>query len=776
MWVFESIKAKNLMSFALLEYTLKQGVTTLVYGENLDNESQKSNGSGKSALIEAISISIVGSPMRKVKNEEIINDSADDCEIIANLTNESLSERLEITRNFFRKESSTCELKLYRKGELVITDEAKQSSVDEYNKYILFKIGLTKDEVYNNFILSKFKYQDFLSSSDKDKKDIINRFSNGSMVDDAIAKVEEDKLPVDDEGRQIDLQLANITGKIEVITEQIETEIENSTSKKNNLQESIEAINLKITDKRKEIREANTKLDALDDAYAALTDLEESVKDLEESDTSVSDCYKDIWEKLSIYPEVQLTDWPNKIVQIDNKIQDLKSSDKVYSQKLKDIQKRKLEAEKLYQLEKDKYDKFSVSFHTKKESIDAKISEMQDQFSVLEATIDTLNGKKRTIQQAISNINAKLTGTITCPKCSHQFVLADDKFDVVQAKKDVALQQSAMDKIGTDITKKELEIQKLEVIEKSQKESRKILLEEQEHITKSLEAIQAQIRPLNAELSSAQTQQENIKNQIQTEQGRVQNIRSNMFDEVIGIVDGLFSANEKETTKNKELISDAEGRIEALNNNIKILKEDAAVNMVASLKESLAKYQKELSDTNIKKQANSVKIKNLETQIQRFIEFKTYLANTKIEALSSITNEFLESIGSDIRIKFSGYTILKGGKVRDKISISLLRDGLDCGSFGKFSAGEAARVNLSTILAMQKLVNANCDLDKGLSLLVLDEILEAVDEDGLSNIFKALNTFGITALVVSHGLVSEGYPYKLIVTKENGESTIKNAN
>ena len=32
------------------------------------------------------------------------------------------------------------------------------------------------------------------------------------------------------------------------------------------------------------------------------------------------------------------------------------------------------------------------------------------------------------------------------------------------------------------------------------------------------------------------------------------------------------------------------------------------------------------------------------------MQFKTYLANTKIEALSRITNEFLQDIGSDIRI------------------------------------------------------------------------------------------------------------------------------
>ena len=165
-------------------------------------------------------------------------------------------------------------------------------------------------------------------------------------------------------------------------------------------------------------------------------------------------------------------------------------------------------------------------------------------------------------------------------------------------------------------------------------------------------------------------------------------------------------------------------------------------------------------------------MRTFQEQEQYFIQFKTYLANTKIEALAQVTNDFLENIGSDIRICFSGYTVLKTGKVREKISISLLRDGMECGSFGKFSAGEAARVNLATILAMQTLVNGNCEEDKGLDLLVLDDILEAVDEAGLSSMFAALNRLGITALVVSHGNVAEGYPYKLLITKENGESKI----
>ena len=169
-------------------------------------------------------------------------------------------------------------------------------------------------------------------------------------------------------------------------------------------------------------------------------------------------------------------------------------------------------------------------------------------------------------------------------------------------------------------------------------------------------------------------------------------------------------------------------------------------------------------------------MKTFTRQAEVFSQFKSFLANTKIAALAKVTNEFLENIGSDIRLRFSGFTTLKSGKVREKISVSLLRSGIDCGSFDKFSEGEKCRVNLATILAMQKLVNGNCEGDKGLDLLCLDEILAPVDEDGLASMFGALNRLGVTALIVSHGNISESYPYKLVINKQDGKSYINNLN
>ena len=101
-----------------------------------------------------------------------------------------------------------------------------------------------------------------------------------------------------------------------------------------------------------------------------------------------------------------------------------------------------------------------------------------------------------------------------------------------------------------------------------------------------------------------------------------------------------------------------------------------------------------------------------------------------------------------------------------------MRDGMDCGSIFKFSKGERARVNLANILAMHKLTNVSCDDGKGLDLLILDEVLDGTDEGGLNSIMNALSSLGVTSLVVSHGKISENYPNKLLINKQNGISYI----
>lgn len=84
-------------------YMLRQGVTTLIFGDNRDNESQQSNGAGKSALLECIAVGITGSPLRKIRSEEIINDAAEECRIALRFINDSAAEELLVNRRIPRK-------------------------------------------------------------------------------------------------------------------------------------------------------------------------------------------------------------------------------------------------------------------------------------------------------------------------------------------------------------------------------------------------------------------------------------------------------------------------------------------------------------------------------------------------------------------------------------------------------------------------------------------------------------------------------------------------
>ena len=103
MWKLKSIETENLCAFRSLAYTLQQGVTTLIFGNNKDNDSQQSNGAGKSALLECIAVGLTGSPLRKIRTEEIINDAAEQCRIILHLANDASNEELIIARYLARE-------------------------------------------------------------------------------------------------------------------------------------------------------------------------------------------------------------------------------------------------------------------------------------------------------------------------------------------------------------------------------------------------------------------------------------------------------------------------------------------------------------------------------------------------------------------------------------------------------------------------------------------------------------------------------------------------
>lgn len=772
MWKLKSIEAENLCAFRSLAYTLQQGVTTLIFGNNKDNDSQQSNGAGKSALLECIAVGLTGSPLRKIRTEEIINDAAEQCRIILHLANDASNEELIIARSIPRKGASIVACKLYRGGELVTTDEAVQHSVDAYNKYILEKLGITREELLNNFILSKYRYEDFLSSSDKEKKEIINRFSNGILVDEAIARVEEDIEPLSSEQQKIDLELAGIDGRIEMLQEQITKEVAAGEERGRNRETRIAELEEAIASKREYIRTHKETLTGIDATIAEVDKADKELQALESSDTSLEECLKAIDAVMTLLPDARRTDWNHTLK--------LKKEDLLLAQSsLENLDVSVNHAEAVLKEKYDAFEKFKVQYSDfvtqygdKCEEYTTRLQEIDKTLRSLASRLEELRRKRRVISAGIDELSNKLAGSITCPKCGHEFLVAQPNFDIEAGTKELRLRQQQLSEINGNIEAEQNSSEEAEMQQSKLNSERRTLDNDRSRWEQELSDHERAVCSATSEVERAEHNRKRTKAEVAAMQDEIDSIRRKAFDEFFGNIDERNATLSRERRKIVEDIRSAECAIETLQETIREVNEMAAEDLTLSLRKTLEQEKQRSMETAKRKFEVDDKVRALEVQRERFVQFKTYLANTKIEALSRITNEFLIGIGSDIRIRFDGYTVLKSGKVREKISISLLRDGVDCGSFGKFSAGEAARVNLATILAMQKLVNANCDDEKGLDLLVLDEILEAVDEAGLSSMFDALNALGGTVLVVSHGNVAEGYPHKLVITKENGESRI----
>jgi exonuclease SbcC len=770
MWKLNRIIAQNLCAFKELDYTLSQGVTTLIFGDNRDNESQRSNGSGKSALLECIAIGITGSPLRKIKNEEIINDSAEECYVSLEFSNSSSSEVFTIERRLYRKGGSGVRCVIERDGKTVTTDETVQHSVDGYNKYILEKLGITRDELFNNFILSKHRYEDFLSSSDKEKKEIINRFSNGIVVDEAITKITEDITPVEKELHEVDLELAGVDGRIKMLTEQIEQE-ENSTQERaNSKMEKIAAIEKTIADKRELLRGMSVQIDAACDVLVTLDGADKEIQMLENSEESLEICLNGI--EMVLKPFRKLTDWNSVLKTKTNELAQVQQEQTALSDEITVLESEVKKQTHACDEVKSQHAKFVADATIKSEAYKRKLSDLEKEMQQANCLCNSLLEKRRAHSSAIELLKNKIAGVITCPRCEFEFVASDKSFDVTHGKEELELLQAELDQATQKRTETEKTILSLEQGQKEvQQVRRKLNTDNSEWLTK-VDSAEKELQTLTFKLESMQRKSRQLSDRLVTIQSDIENTRRKMFDEAYEVVDSETIIRKREVKRLEEDIVATESSIETLYTTIGEINNTSSDEMINALKTSLKTYRKQSENVLKEKVDIEKQLSRLCEQQQRFGQFKSYLANTKIEALSKITNEFLESIGSDIRINFSGYTTLKTGKVREKISVSLVRDGMDCGSFGKFSEGEKARVNLSSILAMQKLVNSNCDDDKGLDLLVLDEILAAVDEEGNAKMFESLNKLGITALVVSHGHVSESYAHTLTIRKENGESRI----
>jgi len=189
MWKLKQIKAKNLGSFKDVEISLVEGVCTLITGENLDDEGQESNGSGKSLILETISLVTTGEVFRKdARPVDLIRDGEDESPLSL-LFVDTLNEEktLYIERTIYRTKTAIVKIKESHKQ-----GNTTKSGISEYNEEILHLIGLSKQDLLSYFIIHKEKTTPFLMCTDTKKKEVIVRFANLGILEGINAKVDKE--------------------------------------------------------------------------------------------------------------------------------------------------------------------------------------------------------------------------------------------------------------------------------------------------------------------------------------------------------------------------------------------------------------------------------------------------------------------------------------------------------------------------------------------------------------------------------------------------------
>jgi len=159
-----------------------------------------------------------------------------------------------------------------------------------------------------------------------------------------------------------------------------------------------------------------------------------------------------------------------------------------------------------------------------------------------------------------------------------------------------------------------------------------------------------------------------------------------------------------------------------------------------------------------------------ESQVQ-IKKFKSWLSVKVLKSLEILINSQLKDMNSDIECILSGFSETSNGELRDKISINLTRDGLDTFPYGSLSAGEKARVNLASLVAIQKLTTNITDCK--LNFVMLDEVLDAVDIVGLQEIVGGLVKLNQQIFVVSQHEIKVAEATSLLAIKKDGSTKIE---
>lgn len=367
------------------------------------------------------------------------------------------------------------------------------------------------------------------------------------------------------------------------------------------------------------------------------------------------------------------------------------------------------------------------------EDVDICRQEKREKEKSLNAVQNRINEIKRTLNK----IEVLLSGVIVCPNCQYEFFLKTDK-TVQEIKID---KKSAEVELNKEVTEKE-------VAEKS--------IEELDIVLNEYQSLKSQT---DKEFDEVMNQQRNLKRKILELDHNIGDL-----DRQVKSKEGFIKTLQNEIENGENLISLKSTYIEDLKNTKVVKKSTDEI-------ENTIKETECLINDKCKRITNkNDEIFKIQRWIQRFKDFKMYLAMEQLKNIQSRANEILKSMGSDLRLMIEGFKVDAKGKVKEEITPYVFRDEIE--SFFYYSGGEQARTEIALILAIQQMINATKQYG-GMQFLLVDEILESADSLGIENIISSIKFLKQSSIIVTHVPKINEEISQIRIVKENGISRLE---
>jgi DNA repair exonuclease SbcCD ATPase subunit len=231
----KKLTAKNFLSFQ--EFSLSFDNSFVIEGINIDEGG--SNGSGKSAIIEAIIWGLYGENLRGVNQEQLLRYGSNSMSVSLHFDDFTL------TRTY-NKEGSNA---------YIVYNSKRITGVKNVNKFIEEKFGKFQDFMLFSCFTDKYR---FSKLTETERKKLVERFVDLKRVDELLEKVKEKE-------NEIKRELDNFSVKIKMIgsfIEQQKKELLNVNEKLKLIEEEkIEEIDLNEYNKLQSLKQEKKNLE-----------------------------------------------------------------------------------------------------------------------------------------------------------------------------------------------------------------------------------------------------------------------------------------------------------------------------------------------------------------------------------------------------------------------------------------------------------------------------------------------------------------------------------